>query len=32
MGVSHVTALKGMFVVYAVLGLAGGFMYARIPR
>ena len=31
MGVSHVTALKGMFVVYAVLGLAGGFMYAHVP-
>ena len=31
MGVSHVTALKGMFVVYALLGLAGGFMYAHVP-
>jgi MFS family permease len=31
MGVSHVTALKGMFVAYAVLGLAGGFMYAHVP-
>ena len=31
MGVSRLTALKGMFVVYAVLGVAGGFMYARIP-
>ena len=31
MGVSQITALKSMFVVYAVLGVAGGFMYARIP-
>ena len=31
MGVSQLTALKSMFVVYAVLGVAGGFMYARIP-
>jgi MFS family permease len=31
MGVSQIVALKGMFVVYAVLGLAGGLMYARIP-
>ena len=31
MGVSRLTALKGMFVAYAVLGLAGGFLYARVP-
>jgi len=31
MGVSRLAALKGMFVAYAVLGLAGGFLYARIP-
>ena len=31
MGVSRLTALKSMFVLYAVLGVAGGFMYARIP-
>jgi predicted MFS family arabinose efflux permease len=31
MGVAHLTALKAMFVVYAMLGLAGGFLYARIP-
>jgi len=31
MGVSRLTALKGMFVAYAVLGLAGGLLYARIP-
>ena len=31
MGVSHLTALKAMFAAYAVLGLAGGFLYARIP-
>jgi MFS family permease len=30
-GVSQVTALKAMFVAYAVLGLAGGFLYARTP-
>jgi MFS family permease len=30
-GVSRMAALRGMFVVYAVLGLAGGWMYARIP-
>ena len=31
LGVSKLTALKCMFVVYAVLGVAGGFMYAHIP-
>ena len=31
MGVSRLVALKGMFVAYAVLGLAGGLLYARIP-
>ena len=31
MGVSRLAALKGMFVAYAVLGLAGGFLYARVP-
>jgi MFS family permease len=31
MGVSRLTALKSMFVVYAVLGAAGGFIYACIP-
>lgn len=31
MGVSHLAALKVMFVAYAALGLAGGFLYARIP-
>ena len=31
LGVSHVAALKAMFVLYAALGLAGGFVYARIP-
>jgi len=30
MGVSRLTALKAMFVAYAVLGLAGGFLYARL--
>jgi MFS family permease len=30
MGVSRLTALKGMFVAYAVLGLAGGFMYSHV--
>jgi MFS family permease len=31
MGVPHITALKSMFVAYAGLGIAGGFVYARIP-
>ena len=31
MGVSRLTALKAMFVAYALLGAAGGFMYAHIP-
>ena len=31
LGVSRPTALRAMFVAYAVLGLAGGFLYARIP-
>jgi MFS family permease len=31
MGMSRVTALKGMFLAYALLGAAGGLMYARIP-
>ena len=31
LGLSPMTALRAMFVVYALLGLAGGFMYARIP-
>ena len=31
MGVSRLTALKGMFVAYALLGLTGGILYARIP-
>jgi MFS family permease len=30
-GVSQTTALRLMFVVYALLGVAGGLMYARIP-
>ena len=31
MGVSQTAPLRAMFVVYAVLGVAGGLMYARIP-
>jgi MFS family permease len=31
LGVSRMTALQGMFVAYAALGLAGGIAYARIP-
>jgi MFS family permease len=31
LGISYLTALRAMFVVYALLGLAGGFMYARLP-
>ena len=30
-GVSQLTALQAMFVAYALLGLAGGVCYARIP-
>jgi MFS family permease len=29
--ISYLTALRAMFVVYALLGLAGGLMYARLP-
>jgi MFS family permease len=31
LGVSQLTALRAMFVLYAVLGMAGGLFYARIP-
>jgi MFS family permease len=31
LGVTRLAALQAMFVAYAVLGLAGGFVYARIP-
>ncbi len=31
LGVSNIGALKAMFVVYALLGVAGGLLYARIP-
>src|SRR5262245_8453521 len=31
LGVSQIAALRGMFVAYAALGLAGGLMYARMP-
>lgn len=30
LGLSRVTALKAMFVVYALLGVAGGFLYANV--
>jgi predicted MFS family arabinose efflux permease len=30
-GVSHISALKVMFVFYALLGAAGGMMYMRLP-
>lgn len=30
-GVPQLAAIKGMFVVYALLGIAGGCFYARIP-
>jgi hypothetical protein len=32
LGLDPLTAIKMMFVLYALLGLAGGFFYARIPR
>ncbi len=31
-GLSEFAGIKAMFVIYAMLGLAGGFLYARIPR
>ena len=31
LGLSHLAALRLMFVVYALMGLAGGIVYARIP-
>jgi predicted MFS family arabinose efflux permease len=31
LGISQLAALKGMFVAYAMLGLASGLLYARIP-
>ena len=30
-GISQVTAIRAMFVFYAFLGVAGGFIYAQIP-
>ena len=30
-GISHLTALKAMFVAYALLGVAGALMYMRLP-
>ncbi len=30
-GISQITALQGMFLLYALLGLAGGVMYACMP-
>lgn len=32
LGLDQLTAFKAMFVLYALLGLLGGFLYARIPR
>ncbi len=31
-GLTEIAALKAMFVAYALLGIAGGLVYARIPR
>jgi MFS family permease len=31
-GLSQLAAIKAMFVLYALLGVAGGLLYARIPR
>jgi MFS family permease len=31
-GLDQLAGIKAMFVLYAILGLAGGFLYARIPR
>jgi len=31
-GVDRLTAIKAMFVLYALLGMGGGLLYARVPR
>jgi MFS family permease len=31
-GLTQLAALQAMFIAYAALGIAGGFVYARIPR
>jgi MFS family permease len=31
-GLDQITAIKAMFVVYALLGAAGGALYSRVPR
>jgi MFS family permease len=31
-GIDQLTGLKAMFVLYAILGFVGGFLYARIPK
>ncbi|NGO55063.1 MFS transporter [Allomesorhizobium camelthorni] len=31
-GLDQLTSIKAMFVLYALLGLLGGFLYARIPQ
>ncbi|APG87977.1 major facilitator superfamily protein (plasmid) [Sinorhizobium americanum CCGM7] len=32
MGIGRLTAIKLMFVLYALVGIAGGFLYARLPK
>ena len=32
LGITQLTAIKAMFVLYAALGIAGGLIYARIPQ
>jgi MFS family permease len=32
LGVDRLSAIKAMFVLYALLGLVGGLLYARVPR
>ncbi len=32
LGLDQLTAIKAMFVLYALLGVAGGLLYSRIPR
>ncbi|HUG16906.1 MAG TPA: MFS transporter [Thermomicrobiales bacterium] len=32
LGVNQLTAIKAMFVLYALLGVLGGTLYARVPR
>jgi MFS family permease len=32
LGIAQMTALRAMFILYALLGVVGGFLYARLPQ